>query len=160
MLDLIFAIKFVHVLAVTVMFGVWLGLAMFMLLARRSGNTSVVAVTSQFVVRIQITVVLAAIALQPISGVLLAFAIGVAPLREFWIVIGSALYVVVVICWIAALRIEMQIRDLTRQAALDGAPLSNAYRRLFRGWTACSAAILIGVIAIYALMIWQPRLDG
>ena len=44
MLDLIFTIKFVHVLAVALTFGTWSCLAIFMLLAHRAGNTSVVAV--------------------------------------------------------------------------------------------------------------------
>lgn len=160
MLDLIFAIKFVHVLAVTVASGTWLCLAIFMVLAHRSGNTSVVAVTSQFVVRIELMVVASAIALQPLSGFPLALAIGLSPLSEIWIVMSSALYVVVVACWLAAVRIETHIRGLTRQAALEGVPLSVAYRRLFHGWLTLAGAILIGMLAIFALMIWQPQFDG
>ena len=89
MLDLIFTIKFVHVLAVALSFGTWLCLAIFMVLAHRSGNTSVVALTSQFVVKVELMVVAAALVLQPLSGFPLAFAIGLSPLREFWIVISS-----------------------------------------------------------------------
>ena len=159
MLDLIFTIKFVHVLAVTVMLGGWLCLAVFMLLAHRSGNTSVVALTSRFVVKVELMVVAAAIALQPISGFPLAFAIGLSPLGEFWIVISSALYAVILACWVAAVWIEMRIRDLTREAALEGVPLSAAYRRLFRIWCALACPILIGMLTVSAFMIWQPRLD-
>ncbi len=160
MLDLIFTIKFVHVLAIAVMFGAWLCLAVFMVLAHRSGNTSVVAVTAQFVVKVELTVVAAAMALAPLSGFPLAFAIGLAPLREFWIVVSSALYVVMAACWIATVWIEMHIRGLTRQAALEGVPLSAAYRRLFRIWFALAGPILICMLAIFAFMIWQPRLDN
>ena len=118
MLDLIFTIKFVHVLAVALMFGTWLCLAIFMLLAHRSGNTSVVALTSQFVVKVELMVVAAAMALQPLSGFPLAYAIGLSPLDEFWIVISIVLYLAIVACWIAAVSIEMRIRGLTREAAL------------------------------------------
>jgi uncharacterized membrane protein len=159
MLDLIFAIKFVHVLAVTAMFGTWLCLAIFMLLAHRSGNTSVVALISRFVVKVELTVVAGGLALQPISGFPLAYAIGLTPQNEFWIVISSPLYVVMVACWVAGVRTEMRIRDMTRQAALEGVPLSAAYRRRFRTWCWLAGAILVGLIAIFALMIWQPRLD-
>jgi len=159
MLDLIFAIKFVHLLAVTVMFGSWLGLAAFMLLAHRSGNTSVVAVTSQFVVKLELTAVAAAIVLQPISGFPLAYAIGLSPLDEFWIVISSVLYVLIVACWVAAMWIETRIRDMTRDAALASQPLAAGYRRLFRIWAALACAILAGMLVIFAFMIWQPRLD-
>ena len=48
MIDLILAIKFFHVLTAAAMFGTWLGIAGFMLLAYRSGNPSVVALVAQF----------------------------------------------------------------------------------------------------------------
>jgi uncharacterized membrane protein len=159
MLDIIFAIKFVHVLAAAAMFGTWLCLAVFMLLAHRSGNSSVVALTCQFVVSVEMMVMVAAIALQPISGIPLAWAIGLSPLGEFWIVVSLVLYAVIVVCWLAAVRIEMRVRRVTRQAALDAVPLSDAYRRLFRIWCLLAGPILAGMAAVYALMIWQPRLD-
>jgi uncharacterized membrane protein len=160
MLDLIFTIKFVHVLAVALTFGTWLCLAIFMMLAHRSGNTSVVALTSQFVVKVELIVVAAAIVLQPLSGFPLAFAIGLSPLGEFWIVISSVLYVAILACWIAAVVIEMRIRGLSREAALASVPLPAAYRRLFRVWCVLAGPILIGMLAAFAFMIWQPRLDG
>lgn len=160
MLDLIFTIKFVHVLAVAMSFGTWLCLAIFMLLAHRSGNTSVVALTSQFVVKVELMVVAAALVLQPLSGFPLAFAIGLSPLYEFWIVISSVLYVAILVCWIAAVWIEMRIRGLSRGAALASVPLPAAYRRLFHFWCVLAGPILIGMLAAFAFMIWQPRLDG
>lgn len=160
MLDLIFTIKFVHVFAVTAMFGGWISLAIFMVLAHRSGNTSVVALTSRFVVKVELMVVAAALVMQPLSGFPLAYAIGLSPLNEFWIVLSSALYVVIVACWGAALYTEMRIRDLTRDAALAAMPLSAAYRRLFRIWCAFAFLLLIDLFAVFALMIWQPRLDN
>lgn len=160
MLDLIFIIKFVHVLAVALTFGTWLCLAIFMLLAHCSGNTSVVALTSQFVVKVEFIVVAAALVLQPLSGFPLAFAIGLSPLREFWIVISSVLYAAILACWIAAVWIEIRIRGLTREAALASVPLPAAYRRLFHIWCVLAGPILVGMLAAFAFMIWQPRLDG
>jgi uncharacterized membrane protein len=157
MIDVIFAIKFVHLLAAGVMFGAWLCVAVFMVLAHRSGNTAVVALTSQFVVTAEKFVVAAAFALQAVSGFPLAWAIGLAPLNELWIEASLVLFAVVVACWIAALRTEMRIRDLSRQAALNTVPLPASYKSLFRRWSLLTPPILVGMIAIYALMIWQPR---
>ncbi len=136
MLDLIFAIKFVHLVAAAAMLGTWLGVAIFMLLAHRSDNPSVVALTSRFAVSVEKTVMIAAMALQPLSGFALAGAIGISPFGEFWIVLSFALYVLIVAAWLAALRTEIRIRDLTRQAALDNTPLPDAYRALFRRYSA------------------------
>jgi uncharacterized membrane protein len=159
MLDLIFAFKFVHVLAAAAMFGAWLCIAVFMLLAHRSHNPSVVAVTSQFVVSVEKIVVAVAIALQPISGYPLGLAIGLSPLNEFWIDISLLFYAAMLACWLAAFRIEILIRRLSREAVLNAIPLSLDYRRLFRAWSALAVLILLAMAAVFALMIWQPHLD-
>jgi uncharacterized membrane protein len=157
MIELIFAIKFVHLLAAAAMFGTWLAVAVFMQLAHRSRNTAVVALTSRFAVSVELIVMIAAIALQPISGFALASAIGVSPFDKFWIVLSLVLYGVVVAIWFVVLRIEIRIRNLTRQAALDGVPLPDAYRRLFRFYSVLVWPALGGMVVLFLLMVWQPR---
>jgi uncharacterized membrane protein len=159
MIDLILAIKFVHVLAAAAMFGTWLGIAGFMLLAQRSGNPSVVALVAQFAVRLELFVVAPALALQPISAFPLAWAIGLDPINEFWIDVSLVIYAVVVAAWLVALRFEIRLRKMARQAALGHAPVDDAYPRLFRIWSALAGVILAGMIALLLLMVWQPRLD-
>jgi len=157
MIELIFAIKFVHLLAAAAMFGTWLAVAVFMQLAHRSRNTAVVALTSRFAVSVELIVMIAAIALQPISGFALASAIGVSPFDEFWLELSLALFGVVVAIWFVVLRIEIRIRNLTRQAALDAVPLSDAYRRLFRFYSVLVWPALAGMVVLFLLMVWQPR---
>src|SRR5262249_2739372 len=159
MLDLIFALKFVHVLAAATMFGGWLCLAIVMVRGHRKGNPSVVAVTTQFVVDIEKMVMAPAIAVQPISGFPLAWAIGLSPVNEFWIVASLALFLVTVACWLAAFRIEPRVQRSSRQSALKAVALPDDYRRMFHAWSALAAVGLLATTAIFALMIWQPRLD-
>jgi uncharacterized membrane protein len=159
MIDFILAIKFIHVLFAAAMFGTWIGIAGFMLLAYGSGNPSVVALVAQFAVRIELFVVAAALALQPISGFPLAWAIGLTPLNEFWIDVSLVLYVAVVAVWLASLRIEIRLRNLARQAALSRGALADSYPRLFHIWFALAAFLLAAMVAIILLMVWQPRLD-
>ncbi len=158
-MDLIFAIKFVHVVAAAAMFGTWLAMAIFMQLAHRSGNTAVVALTSRFVVSLELIVMIGAVAVQPISGFALAAVIGLSLPDEFWIVVSAAVYGLVVAGWLAVLGIEVRIRKLARQAALDGVPLADAYRRLFRFYSMLVWPTLAATVVLFALMIWQPRLD-
>ena len=157
-MDLIYIFKFVHVVAAAAMFGAWLGVATFMRLAHRSGNTAVVALTARFAVSVELIVMPTAMAVQPISGLALANAIGLSPLDEFWIVVSLALYGVVVLGWLAVLGIEFRIRKLTREAALDAVPLPDAYRRLFWVYSVLVWPTLVAMVALFALMIWQPRL--
>jgi uncharacterized membrane protein len=157
MLDLIFAIKFVHVLAAAAMFGTWLSIAVFMALAHRSGNTSVVALVANLAVSVEKIVMMAAIALQPIGGLALSSAIGLAPFEEFWLTASLALYAAVVVAWFAALRIEIRIRDQARQAALDGVKLPAEYRRLYGLYRRIAWPALAVIVVLFLLMVWQPR---
>ncbi len=159
MIDVIFAIKFVHVLAAAAMFGTWLCLALFMLLAHRSGNTPVMALVAQFVVTVEKVVMIPAIVLQPLSGFPLATAIGLQPFGEFWILVSLVFFGLIVVCWWFAFRAEIRIRALAREAALDSEPLPKSYRRLFRSWCMLAVPLLIAMMCVFALMIWQPRLD-
>jgi uncharacterized membrane protein len=159
MIDIILIIKFVHVLAAAAMFGGWLGVAGFMLLAYRSGNPSVVALVAQFAVRIELFVVAVAIALAPISGFPLAWAIGLTPLNEFWIDVALVLYAVVVAVWLVTVRVEIRLRNMAREAALDRKSLPETYPRLFRIWYVLAGFIIAGMTALIFVMVWQPRLD-
>jgi uncharacterized membrane protein len=37
--------------------------------------------------------------------------------------------------------------------------LPDGYGRLFRGWLALAVVLLLAMSIIFALMVWQPRLD-
>jgi uncharacterized membrane protein len=156
MLDVIFAIKLLHMIAMAVMFGTWCCIALFMLHAYRSGNTSVAAVTVLFAVRAELTLMVPAVALQPLAGIPLAVAVG-ARLDEYWLEISEAIYAAVVAAWLANLVIELRIRKLTQDAAVNSMPLPDAYRRLFLIWSLITIVGLAGMVAIMALMIWQPH---
>ena len=156
MLSLILALKFVHMITVAVMFGTWLGIAMFMLFAHRMGHTSVVALISALVVRAEMWVMVGAVVLQPLIGFPLALAIG-SSMSAYWLEVSIGIYVAVVLIWMSSLLIEMRIRRLSKDAAVAKAPLPPSYRRLFWLWSVLTAAGLMGMIAIMALMVWQPE---
>ena len=158
MLNLIFAIKFVHVLAAAAMFGTALAVALFMVVADRSGNVSVIAVTARFAVVVELMVMIPALALQPISGFPLASAVGLT-LGEFWIMLSLLIYALIVAGWLAVLVLEIRIRDLTQEAVLAGLPLPEAYFGMFRLYTVLVWPTLAAMIVVFALMIWQPRMS-
>jgi uncharacterized membrane protein len=159
MIDVILALKFVHVLFAAVMFGAWLAAACFMVFARRSGNASVVALVSLFVVRIELFVVAPAMVLQPVTGVPLETVIGLSNIDNFWIDSSILVYAIVVLAWLGALRAEFVIRRMARQASLGGTKLGKNYARVFRIWSGLAVLIFAGLVLLYLLMIWQPRLS-
>ncbi len=156
MLDVIFIVKFVHMIAMAVMFGTWICIAAFMLFAYRSRNASVVAITVLFAVRAELLLMIPAIALQPLAGFPLAVAIG-ERFDEYWLEVSVVIYVAVVAAWLANFLIELRMRKVTQDAAMDSMPLPGSYRRMFLIWSALTVAGLIGLTAIMALMIWQPH---
>jgi uncharacterized membrane protein len=149
-------LKFVHMLSMAVMFGTWLGIAMFMLSAHRYGKAPVMALISVIVVRAELWVMLPAVALQPLVGFPLAFAVR-SSATEYWLEVSVAIYAVVALLWLINLLIEMRIRGQSRKAALAAAPMPSSYRPLFWLWSLFTLAGLAGMIAIMAFMIWQPQ---
>jgi uncharacterized membrane protein len=156
-MESIFVYKFVHVLGASVLFGTGLGIAYFMFMAHRTGHAGVIAVTARFVVLADLVFTATAVVVQPVSGILLAWAIGLAPLEEPWIVLSLLLYVVVGLCWLPVVFIQMRMRQLAHEAAVNSKPLPDAYHRLFRIWFVLGWPAFAAVLAIFALMIWQPR---
>jgi uncharacterized membrane protein len=159
MLETILAVKFVHVLFAAAMFGAWLCVAAFMVFAHRSRNASVIALVAQFSVRVELFVIAPAILILPISGFPLGDLIGLSGSDDFWIGASIAVYAVVLLAWLGALRIEFLIRAMARQASLGGAKLEGRYPLLFRVWAVLAALIFTGLILIFLLMVWQPRLN-
>jgi uncharacterized membrane protein len=157
MIDIIFAIKFVHVLGAALLFGTGLGIAFFMFMANRSGHPGVIALVARYAVIADALFTASAVVLQPLSGFALAWAIGLSPLDESWIVVSLLLYVMVGLCWLPVVYIQIRMRNLAQDAALNAQPLPRAYRRLYRIWFVLGWPAFFGVIAIYALMVWQPR---
>jgi uncharacterized membrane protein len=156
-MELIFIFKFVHLLAASVLFGTGLGIAFFMLMAHRTGHAGVIAVTARFVVIADFIFIATAVIVQPVSGFALAWAIGLSPLEESWIVFSLLLYVIVGLCWLPVVFMQIRMRNLAHDAAVNAKPLPDEYRRLFRVWFVLGWPAFAGVIAIFALMTWQPR---
>ena len=155
MTDLILALKLVHILGASVLFGTGLGIAFFMWMANRSGDPATIAATAGTVVIADTVFTAVAVIVQPISGALLAWLIGYS-LLESWLVASLALYVVVGLCWLPVVVIQIRLRDLARADAQKSATLPDEYRRLYAIWFALGWPAFAGVIAIFALMIAKP----
>jgi len=156
-MELIFIFKLIHLVGASVLFGTGLGIAFFMLMAHRSGHAGVIAVTARFVVVANLVFIATAVVVEPLSGMALAWAIGLSPGDESWIVYSFVLYGLVGLCWLPVVFIQIRMRKLAQDAAVNAKPLPPEYHRLFRIWFALGWPAFAGVIAIFALMIWQPH---
>ena len=157
MTDALLLAKLIHILGAAVLFGTGLGIAFFMYMAHRTGEPATIAATARIVVIADAMFTATAVMVQPISGAYLAWLIGYS-LGESWIVAALVLYVLVGMCWLPVVGIQLRLRDLAAEAARAAAPLPAAYDRLFRIWFWLGWPAFAGVIAIFALMLWKPRL--
>ena len=150
-------LRLVHVVGATVLLGTGAGIAFFMVMAVRTRNPALIAHVAGTVVVADTLFTATAAVLQPVTGYLLVEAIGWS-LWEGWIVLSLALYVLTGLFWLPVVRIQMQLRDLARQAAADGGALPAEFDRLYRIWFACGFPAFAAVVAIVWLMLTKPDL--
>jgi uncharacterized membrane protein len=94
-----FALKFVHLLGASVLFGTGLGIAFFTWMAHRTGDVATIAAIAPIVVVADTVFTVTAVIVQPVSGALLAWSIGYS-LLDSWIALSLILYVIVGLCWL------------------------------------------------------------
>jgi uncharacterized membrane protein len=153
-----YVLKFLHVIGATVLLGTGAGIAFFMLLAHRTGDTKVIAGVARIVVIADYVFTTTAVILQPITGVLLARTVGYA-LSDGWIVASIALYLFTGMFWLPVVWMQSRMRNLAREAVAADAPLPSEYHRLFRLWFAFGFPAFAAVLLIFWLMIARPEIN-
>lgn len=156
-MTVIFVLKFIHVIGASVLLGTGAGIAFFMLLAHRGGDPRVIAGVARIVVIADFLFTASAVVIQPISGALLAHAMGY-PLGQGWIALSIALYLVTGAFWLPVVWMQMRMRRLAEGSAERGDALPANYFRLFRWWFAFGFPAFGAVVAIFWLMIAKPDL--
>jgi uncharacterized membrane protein len=151
------ALKFLHVIGTAVLLGTGAGIAFFLLLAHRTRKAATVAAVVRMVVIADFLFTATAVAVQPITGALLAVELGFS-LREGWIALSILLYLVTGAFWIPVVFMQIRMRDLAEEAARKGRALPAEYHRLYRYWFAFGFPAFGAVLAIIWLMIAKPAL--
>jgi uncharacterized membrane protein len=155
MTHLLLALKLIHILGAAVLFGTGLGIAFFMFMAHRTGEPAAIAHTARIVVVGDALFTATAVVLQPLTGWGLAVLSGY-PMSSFWIRATLVLYVAVGLCWLPVVWLQLKMRDMALAAARKRTALPARYHRYYRMWFYLGWPAFIGVIAIFALMLWKP----
>lgn len=155
MIEWVDFLRWAHVIGATVLLGTGAGIAFFMVMAHLTGEAKLIAHTAETVVLADFVFTTTAVILQPITGLLLANAIGW-DVREGWILLSIGIYVLTGAFWLPVVFIQMQLRDLAREAAAAGGELPPRYHALFRVWFLCGFPAFFSVLAIVWLMVARP----
>ncbi|WP_343732992.1 DUF2269 domain-containing protein [Duganella sp.] len=151
------AIKWLHILSATLMFGTGFGTAFYMFFANRSGNVQAIAVVSRLVARADWWFTTPSVIIQPLSGLWMIHLAGF-PLSSGWIVWSVALYLLAGACWLPVVWLQLRMRDMAAQAARDGVPLPARYWRFEKIWTALGFPAFGALLVVYWLMVHKPVL--
>lgn len=154
-MTLYFLVKYLHVLGAIVILGTGTGIAFFMLMAHRSGEPSFIARTAAVVVIAGMLFTLSAVLLQPVSGGLLML-MSSTSLDQGWLLTSLALYAIAGLFWVPVIFMQIELRDLARQAEAASQPLPARYHIVFRRWFLCGFPGFGAVAGILWLMIAKP----
>ncbi len=156
-MDLLVMLRWLHVLGAAILFGTGVGIAFFMFRAHRSRDAAIIAHTASVAVVADYVFTASAVVLQPITGVVLAHAIGW-PMTQGWIIASIVLFLLTGACWLPVVWIQTRLRNLAREAARRSAPLPARYYRLYRCWLSLGIPAFVFALGIVWLMLARPRL--
>ncbi len=150
-------LRWIHVIGAAILLGTGAGIAFFMLMAHRTRSPSIIAHVAGTVVIADAIFTATAVAVQPITGILLAQAVGW-PLATPWVILSLALYLATGICWLPVVWIQWRMRNLARAASLNDEVLPPQYYRLFRTWVFLGIPAFGFVLTIFWLMVARPAI--
>ncbi|MDQ2091891.1 DUF2269 family protein [Marimonas arenosa] len=156
-MELVDALRWLHVIGATVLLGTGAGIAFFMVMARRTGDPRLIAHTAGIVVLADWLFTTSAVIAQPVTGTWLAFQLGW-ELTEGWLLLSIALYVLTGAFWLPVVWIQKELRNIARAAATAGTELPPRFDRLYRLWFLCGFPAFAAVLTILWLMLARPVL--
>ncbi|MFT3728087.1 MAG: DUF2269 domain-containing protein [Terricaulis sp.] len=157
-MDWAILLRWAHVIGACVLLGTGAGIAFFMVMAHRTGQPALIAHTARIVVIADWIFTASAVIIQPITGALLANAVGWDLVHTAWLQLSLALYALTGAFWIPVVWMQHRMWRLAEAATVAGAPLPPLYHRLYRLWFACGFPAFLAVLTIVWLMLAKPAL--
>jgi uncharacterized membrane protein len=149
------AVKWLHILSSTVLFGTGLGSAFYMFFASRTRNAQAIAVVTRHVVIADWVFTTPTIVLQPLTGFYLMHLAGW-PLTTPWIVWSFGLYLLAGAAWLPVVWMQIQMRDMAAAAVNTGGPLVPRYWQFLRVWVALGVVAFAALVIVFYLMVAKP----
>lgn len=148
-------VKWLHILASTLLFGTGIGSAFYLLLTSITRDPRAVAIVARIVVVADWMFTATTAVAQPLTGFWLVHLAGF-PLTAAWLQWSIALYVIAIACWLPVVYIQIKLRNLAQQAVSEHGPLPAAYWRYFRIWIALGIPAFLSFVGIFYLMVVKP----
>ncbi len=148
-------IKTIHILSSTVLFGTGLGIAFFMYISNSANNIHEKYYAVRKTVLADFIFTFPAVIIQPVTGFWLLWHSGI-DLHAFWLQITYIGYVVAGLCWLPVVWIQIQLKNMLKQAIVQNKPLPDRYDRLFKIWFILGWPAFIALLIIFFMMVFKP----
>jgi uncharacterized membrane protein len=149
------AVKTLHILSSTVLFGTGLGIAFTMLRSYFTDDLREKLFAASTTVLADYLFTAPAVIVQPLTGFWL-IRLGGFDWRDRWLLATFAIYIVAGLCWLPVVWIQIRLKQMVSFSLSSGQPLPNRYRRLFLTWFVLGWPAFIGLVAVFFLMVAKP----
>ena len=154
-MELIYLVKWIHILSSTLLFGTGLGTAFFMVMAHRSGDAQTISTVAKIVVMADWLFTATSGIVQPVTGLWLVSLVGYSS-EDGWLLATYFIYGLALLCWLPVVWLQMKIRDIATEAAQGGKALPQEYFKYFRIWFFLGWPAFIGLLLVFYLMVAKP----
>lgn len=154
-MDTYFAIKTLHIISSTVLFGTGVGIAFFMFASRFTHDLAQKYYAARFTVLADYLFTLPAVIIQPLSGLWLIKAAGFDPMAS-WLVWTYALYMIAGACWLPVIWLQIKMKNMIAESLRAQSPLPQRYHFYFKIWFALGWPAFISLVIIFYLMVAKP----
>jgi uncharacterized membrane protein len=149
------AIKWIHIVSSTLLFGTGLGSAFYMFFASLTRDPRVIAVVVKYVVVADWLFTTPTIILQPATGFLMVHKAGFA-LGAAWLVWSILLYLLAGAAWLPVVWMQIQMRGMAEEAARTESPLPERYWKFLNRWIALGIVAFLALVVVFFLMVAKP----
>lgn len=148
-------IKLLHILSSVLMVGTGFGSAFFMFMANRSRNLQAQLTVSRLVVKADWWFTTPAVIIQPVSGIAMVHLAGW-PFDAPWLLWTYALYALAALCWLPVVWLQIQMRNMAKDADKTKSALPVLFWRYARSWEMLGYPAFVAMLVIYWLMVAKP----
>lgn len=148
-------LKVIHIISSTVLFGLGWGSAFYKYRADQEGDLRAMIFANRNVVLADWIFITPSVIIQPITGVLMMWMAGYR-FSDLWILLSLGLYILAGLCWIAAVYLQIRMRNLASDALRKGTTLPPVYTRFSRIWFWLGVGGFLSVVVIFFLMVFKP----
>lgn len=154
-MELYTIIKTIHILSSVILFGTGIGIAFFMFRSWFTDNIHEKFYAAKNTVLADYLFTFPAVILQPISGAALVHMAGF-DWADLWLVITYVIYIGAGLCWLPVVWIQIQLKNMCKEASEKGAELPERYDQLFKIWFVLGWPAFLGLVVIFYLMVAKP----